>query len=89
MTKPGAVSEREYIANALSLIGPGSETTATLLTGAVYYLLKNPATLQKLTDEIRGSFSSPEDITFIKLGNLKYLAAVLDESLRLYPVSMP
>lgn len=87
MTKPGVVSEREYIANALSLIGPGSETTATLLTGATYYLLKHPATLKNLTDEVRAAFSSPEDVTFIKVANLKYLAAVIDESLRLYPVS--
>lgn len=42
--------------------------------------------------EIRGSFSSEEDISLITVSQLKYLPAVLEEALRMFPpvpVSLP
>ena len=86
MAEPGAVSEMELILNSISLIGPGSETAATVLSGTTYYLLKNPRVLQKLVEEVRTSFSSAEDVTFTTASRLKYMLAVLDEVLRMYPV---
>lgn len=50
----------------------GSETTATLLTGAVFLLLKNPKALQKLKDEIRSAFQSEDQITFSSVEHLPY-----------------
>lgn len=50
----------------------GSETTATLLTGTTFLLLKNPATLQKLNDEIRSAFKSEDEITFSSVEHLPY-----------------
>ncbi|KAK1579967.1 cytochrome P450 [Colletotrichum navitas] len=72
-------------ANSSVLIVAGSETTATLLSGATYYLLMNPVALQKLTDEIRSTFKDESEIDFQSVGNLTYLLACLDEALRLYP----
>lgn len=63
----------------------GSETTATLLAGCTYLLHKHPRVLNKLQEEIRGSFEDDEDITMLKVGQLKYLNAVIEESLRIYP----
>jgi cytochrome P450 len=63
----------------------GSETTATLLAGCTYLLHKHPRVLHKLQEEIRGSFESDGDITMVKVGQLKYLNAVIEESLRTYP----
>ncbi|KAJ4423379.1 hypothetical protein N0V82_001982 [Gnomoniopsis sp. IMI 355080] len=60
-------------------------TTATLLTGATFLLLKNPETLQKLQDEIRGAFKSEDQITFSSVENLPYMLAVFKEALRFYP----
>ncbi|KAL1966235.1 hypothetical protein VTN77DRAFT_4787 [Rasamsonia byssochlamydoides] len=67
------------------LIIAGSETTATLLSGATFLLLKHPTVLETLTREIRSSFRSEQDINFQSLSHLPYLHAVLEESLRLYP----
>ncbi|CAN8104568.1 unnamed protein product [Discula destructiva] len=71
--------------NAPLLIIAGSETTATLLTGTTYLLLKNPETFQKLKDEIRSAFRSEDEITFASVEHLPYMLAVFKESLRYYP----
>ena len=63
----------------------GSETTATLLSGATFYLLQNPDALQKLTTEIHNAFSKVEDITFNTVARLPYLQACIQEALRMYP----
>jgi len=75
----------EIESNVQFLIVAGSETTATLLSGATFYLLKNPAILQQLKDEIRTTFSNEHDINLLSLMHLPYLNAVLEESLRMYP----
>ncbi|KAK6211426.1 cytochrome P450 [Colletotrichum tabaci] len=72
-------------ANSSILIIGGSETTATLLSGATYYLLMNPDALKKLTDEIRSTFKDESEIDFQSVSNLPYLLACLEEALRLYP----
>lgn len=61
----------------------GSETTATLLSGAIFHLLKNPLTLKKLVDEVRSSYESERHINLVSSAKLHYRQAVLDEALRL------
>jgi cytochrome P450 len=80
-----AMTVPEVIANSGDFILAGSETTATLISGATYYLLKNPAKLDKLNKEVRTSFGSAEDITLARVTTLPYVSAVLNEALRLYP----
>lgn len=48
-------------------------------------LLMHPPILQKLTREIRSSFSDSSDIVLTKTGDIEYLNAVIDEALRLFP----
>ncbi|KAI4152136.1 MAG: hypothetical protein L6R39_001887 [Caloplaca ligustica] len=82
------MTREEIISTARVLLIAGSETTATLLSGATYYLLTNPEILGKLQAEIRGTFQAENDITLQSLSNsclLPYLEAVLTESLRMYP----
>lgn len=79
------LSAEEIEANAAMLVLAGSETTAALLSGCTYYLLRNPATYARLVDEIRSAFVRYEDITLASINQLTYLKAVLDESLRMYP----
>lgn len=67
------------------LIVAGSETSATLLSGAVYYLLANPTWLDRLQKEIDEAFETESAISFGPLGQLKVLNAVLTETFRLYP----
>lgn len=80
------------ISNAGLFIVAGSETSATLLSGMIYYLLKNPDYMAKLENEIRSSFSGLEEMTFAKETKLPYLQACIEEALRIYspvPVELP
>lgn len=93
MTETGVVtwetvqkmSDLEIRDTSSLLIIAGSETTATALSGATYLLSSRPEILAKLQEEVRTSFKSEEEITLISVQKLKYMLAVLDETLRLYP----
>ena len=80
-----AFSVGEMLSNGSTLIVAGSETTATLLSGATYLLLKNPRVLQKLQEEVRTTFQSDKEITLDACNKLEYIHAVLTEALRMYP----
>ncbi|KIA75568.1 cytochrome P450 [Aspergillus ustus] len=76
----------ELYATFMILTTVGSETTATALTGTFNYLVNHsPESLRKLEAEIRGAFSSPEEITLDAVRNLPFLNAVINEGLRLCP----
>ncbi|ODM19783.1 hypothetical protein SI65_04769 [Aspergillus cristatus] len=79
------MSRDEVHSNALMLILAGSETSATLLSGCVYYICRHPTALRKLTKEVRSFLTGDQDITMSKTSKLPYLAAVIEETLRLYP----
>lgn len=79
----------EMLSNSSTLIQAGSETTATLLSGTLYLLLQNPNKMQKLVDELTNSFASDEMMTIDNTDRLPYLAAVLEEGLRLYSPAVP
>ncbi|KAF2813988.1 cytochrome P450 [Mytilinidion resinicola] len=79
------LSLEEMHANASLFMLAGTETTATLLSGLTFHLLKNPDKLAKLTTEIRTTFATEEDITIETLARLKYLHGCLEEGLRMYP----
>lgn len=45
----------------------------------------NPQTLARLVNEIRSSFENETEMTFRTIATLKYLSAVIEEGLRMYP----
>ena len=65
------------------LVLAGSETTATTLGCITNGLVNNPEVLRTLVTEIRASFASRAEITFGNISKLPYLAAVIDEGLRI------
>lgn len=71
--------------NASFIIVAGSETVATLLSGATYLLLRNPDVLEKLQHEVRSAFKSDDEINLDACNRLPYTQAVLTESLRVFP----
>ena len=79
------MTEAELKANCGVLVIAGSETSATLLSGLIFHLLKTPQALQKLQEEIRGSFQSTSDMTFLAEVKLPYMQACIEEALRIYP----
>lgn len=85
LTKGDGMSEEELRGHANSLIIAGSETSSTLLTAATYHLLKNRDCLDKLTEEVRSSFTSIHDINGTSTSALPYIRAVIDETLRIFP----
>ncbi|KAH1519211.1 hypothetical protein KXX06_010233 [Aspergillus fumigatus] len=79
------MSRQEIDANAATFVLAGSETTAALLSGCTFYLLKNPHIYRRLVTEIRSRFQHPSEIRLSSIATLSYLNAVLEESLRIYP----
>jgi len=80
------LSFEKLTANSFILILAGSKTTATALTGTTYLLLKHPEVLGRLQREVRSAFSSVGGIKIASVNRLSYMLAVLNESLRMYPL---
>ncbi|KAH8892735.1 cytochrome P450 [Thozetella sp. PMI_491] len=83
--KGGVLSEEEITSNCTALILGGAETISTALSGTTYYLSTNPHTMAAVVAEVRGAFSREDDITLTGTGQLRYLNAVITESLRMFP----
>lgn len=79
------LSLSEIDANAGVFVLAGSETTAALLSGCVYYLLQDPDKYNRLVAEIRAAFENVSDIKLSSITALPYLNAVLTETMRIYP----
>ncbi|KAF4784431.1 cytochrome P450 [Colletotrichum scovillei] len=79
------LSLQQLEGNASIIIIAGSETTATLLSGVTYLLLKNPEKMKKLVNEVRTTFDKESDVDLTSVNKLTYMLACLDEALRLYP----
>lgn len=75
----------EMAANARILVLAGSETTASVLTGTAYFLAKHPDCQRRLAEEVRSSYASEAEIDLFSVNKLKYMLAVLDESMRMFP----
>jgi cytochrome P450/NADPH-cytochrome P450 reductase len=74
-------------AQCITFLIAGHETTSGLLSFALYYLLKNPAFLERAraeADEVLGDSAVP---TFEQVQRLTYVRRVLDETLRLWPTA--
>ncbi|KAG5970480.1 hypothetical protein E4U55_001665 [Claviceps digitariae] len=68
------------------LIIAGSDTTSTAMAATLFYLVRNPHALERLTHEIRSKFSHVEEIVHgALLGSCTYLRACIDEAMRLSP----
>ncbi|OCK75144.1 cytochrome P450 [Lepidopterella palustris CBS 459.81] len=79
-------SNNELWGESNLLIIAGSDTTSTAMAATFFYLVHNPLTLAKLTQEVREAFSSVEDIVFgPTLSGCAYLRACIDEAMRMTP----
>lgn len=79
------LTDAELVHNADILITAGSETTATLLSGVTYWLLRTPHALEKVTKGVREAFEREEDINFKEASSrLPYMLACLHEGLRIF-----
>lgn len=90
------ISEEERYSIANELMIAGTETSATVLSGCLYHLLKNPAWMATLTRDIRDKYSpetpgGPDRITMAGLQANKLLDAVIKEAMRYFflPFNFP
>ena len=82
------MTRAEIMGTCRVLLVAGSETTATLLSGATYYLLENSAALHRVQKELRHALRTPNEINLRSVsttGLLPYFEAVIQESFRCYP----
>lgn len=87
---PEKLAVEDIMISSLANIGAGSDTTSISITAVLYYISRDTTVLQKLRSELqeasaRGEISSP--ITFKEAQQLKYLQAVIKESLRCHPAT--
>ncbi|KAJ7502610.1 cytochrome P450 monooxygenase CYP63 [Mycena galericulata] len=61
------------------------DTTASLLTFVMYFFAMYPAVCSRLRDEVLAVLGLDESPTYDTLRTMKYLRAVLNETLRLFP----
>ncbi|KAJ7607751.1 cytochrome P450 [Roridomyces roridus] len=69
----------------LNISVAGRDTTASLLTFAIYLLAEHPAILSKLRGEILRVVGPTRRPSFDDFREMKFMRAVLNETLRLYP----
>ncbi|CDO71400.1 hypothetical protein BN946_scf184908.g158 [Trametes cinnabarina] len=68
----------------VNILIAGKDTTAATLTFAIYMMCLNPHVFEQLRAEVLGTVGSQRSPTFDDIRNMKYLRAVINETLRLY-----
>ncbi|KAI3340200.1 cytochrome P450 [Ustulina deusta] len=76
---------KEMHVNAELFMAAGTETTASLITGLIHYLMANQDKMKILTDEVRTRFRNSKEITLGNVAPLRYLNACIREAMRVYP----
>lgn len=81
------LTDKDVAGNVLTMLLAGEDTTANSLAWLLSLLWENPAVLQKLRQEVQGTFSATEPYSIEKLNGLDYMDACINESMRLKPVA--
>lgn len=69
----------------LNIMIAGRDTTATTLTFLVYFLGEHPEVFERLREEVLASVGPSAAPTYDDVRDMKYLRAVINETLRLFP----
>jgi cytochrome P450 len=81
-----ALNREELLAEANLLIMAGTDTTAVSTSGFFFFITHHPRVYEKVVNEIRTTFKSPDEIVHGPLlSSCTYLRACIDETLRLAP----
>ena len=78
------MTDQQLLEESLILLVAGHETTANALAWCWYLLSQHPEVIEQIRNEIDQVLGN-EQVTFQVLPRLKYLNAVLQEAMRLYP----
>ncbi|CAG2253000.1 Cytochrome P450 3A19,Thromboxane-A synthase,Putative cytochrome P450 CYP13A5,Putative cytochrome P450 CYP13A7,Putative cytochrome P450 CYP13A4,Cytochrome P450 72A225 [Mytilus edulis] len=80
------MSEREIVAQSLTFLLAGYETTSAVLAFLTHLLARHPDVQTRLSDEILNKIGK-EEITYDSLSYMPYFNMVFDEVCRLYPTA--
>ncbi|KAH3907055.1 hypothetical protein HBI56_114470 [Parastagonospora nodorum] len=76
----------EIVAESVTLVVAGADTSATAMAAIFFYLSRNPDAYARAAAEVRSTFDSVEDIQGgAKLNSCRYLRACIDEAMRMSP----
>ncbi|KAF2800348.1 cytochrome P450 [Melanomma pulvis-pyrius CBS 109.77] len=83
-------SREEIVAESVTLVVAGADTSATAMAAIFFYLSRNPDAYARAAAEVRSTFSSVDDIASGgggggKLNSCRYLRACIDEAMRMSP----
>lgn len=91
-TQTKGITRKELNTNGLAVVIAGCQLTTVALATATYLMMRHPKTREHLIKEIRETFEKESDITITSTMNLPYLAAVINETLRIHhptPINLP
>lgn len=91
-TQTKGITRKELNTNGLAVVIAGCQLTTVALATSTYLMLRYPETLKRLTKEVREGFESESQINTYSTMNLPYLAAVINETLRIHhptPINLP
>ncbi|KAI2605388.1 bifunctional P-450:NADPH-P450 reductase [Hypoxylon fragiforme] len=81
--KTGEALKDSQVIDEIVTMPIGSSTAPALIATAIYFLLKNPSVIAKAREELDTVIGAGEAFTFEHLSQLKYIEAIVRESLRL------
>ncbi|XP_032728516.1 cytochrome P450 3A12-like isoform X2 [Lontra canadensis] len=81
-----SLSDLELVAQSMTFLFAGYETTSTALSFLAYELATHPDVQQKLQEEIDSTFPKKAPPTYDGLVQMEYLDMMLNETLRLHPI---
>ncbi|PHU05199.1 Cytochrome 76A2 [Capsicum chinense] len=83
--EPEKISDQELILIILEIFFAGSETTSSSIEWAMTELLCNPEAMYKVKSELSDVVGDTKKFNEANIDSLKYLQAVIKETLRLHP----
>ena len=82
-----SLPDDNIVAQCLTFLVAGHETTSGLLSFAIYFLIKHPEVAERARAEVDEIFGSAAAPTYRQVHQLTYVKQVLEETLRLWPTA--